>query len=123
MATRRKTAVRTTTASPRRPPAPSKSRLAAMIAEATVDAYDESEQVSGWYSIMEDEILTPFKTTVLGLQVTVESITLTNENELVAVCVHSRHRQRISLFDLPLPVPPPAGAEWIEAYRHWCKGH
>jgi len=23
-------------------------------------------------------------------------------------------------LDLPLPSPPPAGAEWIAAYRHWA---
>jgi hypothetical protein len=25
----------------------------------------------------------------------------------------------IRVVDLPLPAPPPAGAEWIEAYRRW----
>jgi hypothetical protein len=28
--------------------------------------------------------------------------------------------QAIGILDLPLPAPPPAGAEWIEAYRHWA---
>jgi len=31
----------------------SKARLAAMIEEATVDAYGESEQITGWYTMIE----------------------------------------------------------------------
>ena len=47
---------RTTTTKARRARAParlSKERLSEMIEEATVDAYDESEQASGWYTMIE----------------------------------------------------------------------
>ena len=30
-----------------------------------------------------------------------------------------RQHQAIPILDLALPSPPPAGAEWIQAYRHW----
>ncbi|MGH8245803.1 MAG: hypothetical protein ACREUU_05155, partial [Gammaproteobacteria bacterium] len=45
---------------------------------------------------------------------------LTERDEIVAVCRKGNHRQRIRLLDLPLPSPPPAGAEWIAAYRYWA---
>ena len=32
----------------------SKARLAAMIEEATVDAYGDSEQTTGWYTMLEE---------------------------------------------------------------------
>lgn len=32
---------------------------------------------------------------------------------------YDEFEQRIGVLDLPLPTPPPAGAQWIEAYRHW----
>jgi hypothetical protein len=41
---------------------------------------------------------------------------------IVAICHVGRHHQKLPILDLPLPSPPPAGAEWIEAYRHWLKG-
>ncbi len=34
----------------------SKARLAAMIEEATVDAYGESEEITGWYTVLEEHL-------------------------------------------------------------------
>ena len=42
-------------------------RLAAMIEEATVDAYGESEELTGWFTMIEDSLAVPFETTVLGV--------------------------------------------------------
>ena len=97
----------------------SKARLDEMVEEATVDCYDESEQVTGLYTMIEDNLALPFETTVLGVLVTVERLQLTRREEIVAVCRRAGLRQTVPLLDLPLPAPPPAGAEWIEAYRHW----
>jgi hypothetical protein len=90
-----------------------------MIEEATVDASDESEQASGWYTMFEDHLALPFETTVLGVGVEVTQIDLRGDNSIVAVCTRGRVRQAIPILDLPLPKPKPQGAEWIEAYRHW----
>jgi len=100
----------------------STARLDAMIEEATVDAYDESERRVGYYTTMEDELALPFETQVLGMEVTVERIDLASADEIVAICTRGRARQAIPILELPLPSPPPAGAEWIEAYRRWTRG-
>jgi hypothetical protein len=97
----------------------SKARLAAMIEEATVDAYGESEQTTGWYTMLEEHLALPFETTVLGVVVKVASLDLRGDNDIVAICTRGRERQAVRILDLPLPSPKPAGAEWIEAYRHW----
>ena len=94
--------------------------LEAMIDEATVDAYNEDEQLTGLYTMIEDNLAVPFTTTVLGVEVTVRKIDLTGDS-IVAICSRGRQRQRIDLLDLPLPTPPPDGAEWIDAYRHWAE--
>jgi hypothetical protein len=90
-----------------------------MIEEATIDAYDESEQATGWYTMFEQHLELPFETTVLGVAVTVASIDLRDGDQIVALCTRGRDRQAIPVVDLPLPSPKPAGSEWIEAYRHW----
>ena len=90
-----------------------------MIEEATVDAYNDDEQLTGLYTMIEDHLAVPFTTTVLGVEVTVRKVDLTADS-IVAICTRGRERQRIDLLDLPLPVPPPDGAEWIDAYRHWA---
>ncbi len=101
---------------------PSTARLDAMIEEATVDAYGESEQRAGFYTMMEDDLALPFETQVLGVEVTVERINFTSADEIVAICTRGRARQAIPILELPLPLPPPPGAEWIEAYRRWARG-
>jgi len=102
-----------------RRPRISKARLAEMIEEATVDAYGESEQVTGWFTMIDDNLAVPFATTVLGVPVTVERVDLNRSEQIVAVCRRGRDRQPLPILDLPLPSPPPDGAEWIEAYRQW----
>jgi hypothetical protein len=92
-----------------------------MIEEATVDAYGEAEQLVGLYTMLEEHLAVPFETTVLGAPVTVIGVDLTRRDEIVAVCSRGRFRQPIPILDLVLPSPAPAGAEWIEAYRHWAR--
>ena len=101
---------------------PPKAKLAALIEEATIDAYSESEQRVGFYTLLDERLKTPFDTEILGVTVTVERIDMTDDEQIVAICRRGRSRQRIPVLDLPLPNPRPAGAEWIEAYRSWSVG-
>jgi hypothetical protein len=97
-------------------------RLDELVEEATVDCYDESEQISGLFNMLEEKLAVPFTTKLLGMEISVERIDLTEEEEIVAICLRGRSRQRISILDLPLPRPRPAGTEWIEAFRRWARG-
>ena len=112
------------TKSKRQRPRPnlSKAKLDEMIGEATVDAYGDSEQVMGFFCMLEEHLQLPFNTEVLGIEVTVESLDVTEDEQIVAVCSRGKSRQRISVLDLPLPNPPPQGAEWIDAFRRWARG-
>ena len=92
-----------------------------MIGEATVDCYNEAEQRTGIYTMLEENLALPFATTMLGMEITVDRIELTASNEVVAVCRRQGQRQRVPLLDLPLPTPRPAGADWIDAYRRWAR--
>jgi hypothetical protein len=100
----------------------SKARLDELIEEAVVDANGESEQVAGFYTMLENDLRLPFETQILGVTASVESIDITEDDQLVAVCRKGKTQQRISLSELPLPSPPPEGAEWILAYRYWRTG-
>ncbi|MGW3473663.1 hypothetical protein ACWDKQ_35685 [Saccharopolyspora sp. NPDC000995] len=96
--------------------------LDALIADATLDCYDHGECVTGFYTMLADNLAVPFQTVVLGVDVTVTELDLTEDEQITAVCKRGRAKQRIPILDLPLPTPPPAGTEWIDAYRHWVKG-
>ncbi|WP_396446384.1 calcium-binding protein [Actinomadura sp.] len=98
----------------------SDAELDAMVEQAIVDAYDEHEQHTAFHSLLEEHLIMPFQTTVLGVEVTVTKIDLSPGGEIVGICTRGKHRQAIGILDLPLPTPRPAGAEWIDAYRHWA---
>lgn len=105
-----------------RAPRLSAARLDALIEDAIVDAHDESEQMYGFFTSIQDNLATPFETVVLGVGVTVEAVDMTERDEIVAICVREGKKQRIRILDLPLPSTPPKGHEWIEAYRKWAGG-
>ena len=65
----------------------SKAELEAMAQEAAVDCYGESEQVSGFYTMIADNLEVPFGTKVLGVDVLVEDIDLKEDGAIVEICV------------------------------------
>jgi hypothetical protein len=95
--------------------------LEALIEEATVDAYGEDEQVTGFFTMIEESLAVPFSTTVLGVHVSVVGVDLAEDGRVVARCARGPVRQDIGILDLPLPEPAPKGWQWIEAYRYWAR--
>ena len=91
-----------------------------LIEAATTDAYNESEQVGGFFTLIEDNLVVPFTTRVLGQVVTVTVVDITESDQIVAICLLGNTAQAIPILDLPMLTPLPKGVEWIEAYRRWC---
>jgi hypothetical protein len=79
------------------------------VEAAIVDAYGEDEQLAGFYTMIEENLVLPFRAMV----------DLTDCG-IAAICVRGVHRQSIAILDLPLPAPSPPGSEWIRAYGHWA---
>ena len=102
-------------------PTISTSELDELIEQATVDCYNDSEQVTGLFTMIEEHLALPFTTTLLGVPVTVARVDVTRSDEIVAICTRDGHRQTIPIRDLPIPDPAPDGWKWIEAYRRWAR--
>ena len=81
----------------RRPARLTKPRYLKMVEQATVDAYGDSEQIVGWFTLIEENLEVPFETVVLGAPATVERIDLTPSEHIVAVCRRGRSRQSLSI--------------------------
>jgi Calcium binding len=64
----------------------SEADLDALIDEATVDCYNEDEELTGFAVMLEDNLTLPFETTVLGVTATVNEIRQTASG-IVAICV------------------------------------
>ncbi len=90
-----------------------------LIEEAATDAYNESEQAVGFFTMIEENLALPFMTQVLGQDVTIAKVEITQRDEIVAICLRGKAAQAIPILDLPMPKPRPEGAEWIDAYRRW----
>ena len=56
-----------------------------LVEAATVDCYNDTEQVSGLYTMIEDNLVLPFETMLFGSLVAVERIDLTDRDEILAV--------------------------------------
>lgn len=96
-----------------------KSRLESLIGRALVDAEDEEEQQMAFYQALEENLKLPFRTVVGNVLVTVRSLEVGKDDEIVAICHHQGERMEVPLLDLPIPKPTPRGAEWVEAFRLW----
>lgn len=99
----------------------SETELEALVAEATVDCDDEIDELSGLFTMVQDNLVMPFTTQVLGVEVTVDEVDLSCNN-IVAICHRGQIGQAIGLLDLPLPEPLPEGWQWIAAYEYWACG-
>ncbi|MGE0030175.1 MAG: calcium-binding protein [Steroidobacteraceae bacterium] len=75
------------TAGRKKKTSPERSRLKALIAEATVDAYNESEQRMGFYTMLEEHLDLPFEATVLGV-----------DNGLMPIAAGADPDERISIL-------------------------
>ena len=74
----------------------SDAELDALVGQATVDAYDEDEQPASFHVVIEEHLAVPFRTTVLGVEVTVTKIDLLSGSGLVAICSRGKHDARAS---------------------------
>lgn len=97
-----------------------RAELESLIDAAAVDAYGEDEQLTGLFTMIEENLAVPFGTTVLGVEVTVHGVDLSVDGRIVALCSRGPDRQRVGILELPMPTPAPGSAEWVEAYRHWA---
>lgn len=58
-----------------------------------MDAYDEYGQLAGFHVMIEEHLPFPFRTTILGVEVTVTEIGLLSGSGIVAICGRGKHRQ------------------------------
>src|SRR5580704_12231425 len=94
-----------------------KAELDALIEEATVDTYNESEQMMGFHAMLDEHLDVPFKTEVLGIEVTVEKVDLTDDDQIVVVCTRGKSRHRQACV-----APVPTAGEHSEHRRNPLRG-
>jgi len=90
-----------------------------LIAEITVDCYDEDEQLQGFENAFDEDAALPCPGTVVGEQVDVLHIgQADNRRELVATCRRDGRTYQVALLDIDLSADPTT-ARLLAAYRRW----
>ena len=95
---------RETPLSPRRRTDPT---LDSLIADITVDCYDEAEELAAFENAFDEDATFPCPGTLIGESVEVLSVsTKPHRRELIATCRHGGHRYDVALLDIDLDADP-----------------
>jgi hypothetical protein len=93
--------------------------LDSLIAEITIDCYDEDEGLSAFENAFDEEASFPTPAVVVGEDIEVLSVGISNgRRELIATCQRAGHRHHIALLDINIPADQPA-SRLLAAYRRW----
>ncbi len=88
---------------------PTASQLDALIEQVTVDAYKDSEQLTGFETAFNEAVNFPCQGAVIGEDVEVLSLTTDDSRgELVATCRRAGHRYKVALQEIDLHFHPDA---------------
>ena len=90
-----------------------------VIAEITIDCYDEDEQLQGFENAFDEDATLPCPGTVVGEAVEVLRVgQADNRRELVATCQRDGRTYQVALLDIDLNADL-ATSRLLAAYRRW----
>ena len=95
------------------------SELDSLIADITVDCYNDDEQLTAFEAAFDNDATLPCSGRAIGEEVSVISIGMANgRRELMATCEHKGRRYQMALLDIELDGDPTTKT-LIAAYRRW----
>jgi len=92
-----------------------------LIEEATIDCYDEGECRVGFLTMIQDNILTPFKAKLIGEIVDVVDID-GDDRRIQAIIKRQDKKYPVNILDLIIDEKEVKGTVWVNAYRRWELG-
>ena len=95
------------------------SDLDSLIAEITVDCYDDDEQLVAFEAAFDNDATLPCPANALGEEVRVISIGMADgRRELIATCEHNGRPHQVALLDVEINGDPTTNT-LVAAYRRW----
>lgn len=95
--------------------------LQALIDKATVDTYDEYEERCGFFAMLEDHVVFPFKAKIIGKDVTVVGIELRGREAHIGLVVQQEGMYHVvDICDISIDPESVVGGAWIAAYKKWA---
>jgi len=102
-------------------PKTTQEELEELIEEAIVDCYGEEEEFTGIMTMIEENVVCPFKAKILGEIVKIHEFQYPGGFCIKASCEHKGKRYAVNVDSLEWVVPLPEGFKWLEAYFYWFK--
>ena len=91
-----------------------------IIEDATMDCYNEYEQISGWACVLEDNIMVPCKCLIEKETAILNKVDMnSNSSEIFGVIKLNKSNIRVPIEDISLENPD--SMLYIDAYRYWRK--
>ena len=98
---------------------PTDPELDSLIAEITIDCYDEDEALSAFENAFDAQASFPIPAVVVGQEIEVLSVGTSNgRRELIATCQRAGQRHQIALLDINIHADQPA-SRLLAAYHRW----
>lgn len=93
--------------------------LDSLIAEITIDAYDEDEALQAFENAFDEDARFPLQGTAIGEDITVLSVGQSSgRHELIATCTRDERRYEIALLDITIHADPTV-SRLLAAYHRW----
>ena len=101
-----------------------KNRFNELMAEATVDCYDEEEAFWSMFYTLDDKLTFPLSAQALGETITVLGLDGSYSGLRAGITARVRKGEqeyRVGLVGLDFVDPDPVSAEWLDVYRRWAE--
>ena len=85
---------------------------------ATVDAYGDEEQASGWLTCLQEMFDKFERVKILGEEVKLKGFDL-SKNSVMAICVKGKTKAKVSLDSIEFPKLTKTETLWLSAWKKW----
>ncbi len=99
-------------------------RLRELVAEATIDCYDEEEEFWGMITALGDELGFPITASLIGERVEligIDSKASSSHRGIVARVRYKNQEYSVSLADLQISDANSHNIAWLAAYHYWLR--
>lgn len=91
-----------------------------IIEEATMDCYNECEQIIGWECLLDENIRTPCSCKIGKQQAMLEKVS-TDDNAGAVIGVIRLNKTKIRTLIQDIILEDSEAMKYINAYKYWCK--
>lgn len=86
---------------------------------ATMDAYDECEQISGWFECLNEVFGNIEKVKLFGEEVFFGGVDFSTDTDLIAICKKNRKKIKVTFDSIELIKPTKVQKLWLKAWCSW----